>query len=48
MERVCNLETVQSQKIPIKFCVLFCNMEVCYRGCGEKQVFLQYLIHPNK
>ena len=34
------LETVHPQEIPIKVCVLFCNIKICYRGCGEKGSFL--------
>ena len=40
MQQVCDLETVQPQVILIKVCVLFCNIEICYRGCGEKASFL--------
>ena len=40
MQQVCDLETVQPQVIPIKVCVLFCNIEICYRGCEEKASFL--------
>ena len=40
MEQVCNLETVKPQEIPIKVCVVFWNIETCYRGCGEKASFL--------
>ena len=42
MGQICNLETVESQEIPVKVCVMFYNIEICYRGSGEKkQVFLQ-------
>ena len=30
MEQVCDLETVQPQDIPVKVCVVFCNIEICY------------------
>ena len=40
MEQVCNLETDQLQEIPIKVCVVYCDIEICYRGCGEKASFL--------
>ena len=40
MEQVCDLETVQPQDIPIKVCVVFCNIEICYWGSGEKASFL--------
>ena len=38
--QVRDLETVQQQEIPIKTCVAFCNIEICYRGCGEKASFV--------
>ena len=42
MWQICHLEAIEPQKIPIKFCVMNYNTEICYRGCGEKnQVFLQ-------
>ena len=42
MGQTYDLETVEPQDIPIKVCVMFYNIEICYRGCGEKkQVFLQ-------
>ena len=42
MGQICDLETVEPQEIPVKVCVIFYNIELCYRGCGEKkQVFLQ-------
>ena len=41
MERICNLETVKWQEILIKVCLMFYNIEICCRGCGEKTVFLQ-------
>ena len=42
MGQICDLETVEPHEIPIKVCVMFYNIEICYRGCGEKkQVFLQ-------
>ena len=43
MEQICDLETVKPQEIPIKVCVIFYNIEVCYRACAveRKQVFLQ-------
>ena len=40
MEQICDLETVKPQEIPIKVCVIFYNIEICYRGCGEKTSFL--------
>ena len=40
MEQICDLETVKPQEIPIKVCVIFYNIEICYRGCGEKASFL--------
>ena len=42
MGQICDLETVEPHETPIKVCVMFYNIEICYRGCGEKkQVFLQ-------
>ena len=42
MGQICDLETAEPQEIPIKVCVIFYNIELCYQGCGEKkQVFLQ-------
>ena len=42
MGQICDLQTVKSQEISIKVCVMFYNKEICYPGCGEKkQVFLQ-------
>ena len=40
MEEICDLETVRPQEIPIKVCVIFYYIEICYRGCGEKTSFL--------
>ena len=40
MEQICDLETVKLQEIPIKVCVIFYYIEICYRGCGEKTSFL--------
>ena len=40
MEQICDLETVKPQEIPIKVCVIFYNIEICYRVCGEKTSFL--------
>ena len=41
MGQIRDLEAVEPQEIPIKVCVMFYNTEICYRGCGVKQVFLQ-------
>ena len=41
MGQICDLEPVEPQEIPIRVCVMFYNTEICYRGCGVKQVFLQ-------
>ena len=38
MEQICDFEKVEPQEIQIKVCVMFNNIEVCYRGCGEKKV----------
>ena len=40
MEQVCDLVTVQVLEIPTKVCVVFCNIEICYPGCGKKTNFL--------
>ena len=37
MGQICDLETVEPQEIPIKVCVMFYNIELSYRGCGEKK-----------
>ena len=43
MEQICDFETVEPQEIPIKVFVMFNNIAICYRGCGEKQEsFLPY------
>ena len=39
MEQICDLETVKMQEIPIKVCVIVYNLEISYRGCGEKTSF---------
>ena len=42
MGQICDLETVEPQEIPIRVCVMFHTIEICYGGCTEKkQVFLQ-------
>ena len=47
IEQICDLETVKPQEIPIKVYVIFYNIEICYRGCGEKtSFFCNSLIHP--
>ena len=35
MEQICDSETVKPQETPVKVCVIFCNIEICYWGCGE-------------
>ena len=40
MEQICDLEIVKPQDIPIKVCVIFYNIEICYGGCGRKTSFL--------
>ena len=40
MEQKFDLEIVKLQEIPVKVCVIFHNIEVCYRGCREKTSFL--------
>ena len=37
MGQTYDLETVEPQDILIKVCVMFYNIEICYRGCGEKK-----------
>ena len=34
MRQICNVETDAPQEIPIKVCLTFYNIEICYRGCG--------------
>ena len=47
MEQICDLETVEPQEIPVKISIMFYNIEICYRGCGEKKkVFLQSFNMP--
>ena len=42
MGQMCDLGRVEPHEIPVKVCVMFYNIETCYRGCGEKkQLFLQ-------
>ena len=41
MGQIYYLEAVEPQEIPIKVCVMFYYTEICCRGCGVKQVFLQ-------
>ena len=36
MGQICDLETVESQEIPIKVFVMFYKTEICCRGCGVK------------
>ena len=37
MGQICDLESFETQEIPIKVCVMFYNTEICYRDCGEKK-----------
>ena len=37
MEQICDLETVEVQEISIQVCVMYYNIEICYRGCGKKK-----------
>ena len=37
MGPICDLQTVKLQEIPVKVCVMFYNIEICYPGCGEKK-----------
>ena len=42
-----DMETVEPQKIPIKVCATFYNIEIYDRGCREKKkVFLQSFNMP--
>ena len=45
MEQICDLEKVKPQAIPIKVCVIFHNIEICYRGCGEKTSYLTIIYY---
>ena len=48
MEQMCDLETVKPQEIPVKACVIFYYIEICYRGCGAKNKFsCNHLIYLN-
>ena len=48
MEQICDLEAVKPQEISIKLCVILFNIEICYRGCGEKNKFsCSHLIHKS-
>ena len=49
MRQICDFETFEQQEIPIKFCEMFCNKEICYPDCGErkKRFFCNRLIYPN-
>ena len=40
MEQIYDLETVKPQEISVKVCVIFYNIGICYRDCGEKTSFL--------
>ena len=42
MGQICDLETVEPQEILIKVCVMFYNIEICYRDCGEKKSKFSY------
>ena len=45
MGQICDLETVEAQEISIKVCVMYYNIEICYRGCGKKKgIFLADLL----
>ena len=45
--QICDFETVEPHEIPVKVWVMFCSIEICYRGYGEeKQVFLQLFNIP--
>ena len=39
MEHICDLETVKPQEMSIKVCVIYYNIEICYRSCGGKTSF---------
>ena len=47
MEQICDLETVKLQEIPIKVCVIFYYIEICYQGCGEKASFLAIIYYTH-
>ena len=44
IKQVTDLETVKPQEIPVKVCVIFYNIEICYGGCGEKTSNCNHLI----
>ena len=44
MGQICDLETVEPQEIPIKVCVMFDNIEICYRGCAGKKASFRAIV----
>ena len=44
MGQICDLETVEPQEIPIKVCVIFDNIEICYRGCAGKKASFRAIV----
>ena len=45
MGQICDLERVEPQEIPIKVCVMFYNIELSYRGCGEKKASFLAIVY---
>ena len=48
MEQKCDLEIVKPQEMSIKVCVIFYNIKICYRGCGEKISFPESFNIPRR
>ena len=37
MGQICDLQTVKLREIPVKVCVMFHDIEICYPGCGDEK-----------
>ena len=48
MGQTYDLETVEPQDILIKVCAMFYNIEICYRGCGEKKASFLTIVYIPK
>ena len=45
MGQICDIETVEPQESPIKVCVKFYNIEICYRRWGEEKASFLIIIY---
>ena len=45
MGQICDIETVEPQESPIKVCVKFYNIEICYRRGGEEKASFLIIIY---